>query len=119
MHTPTPHYWDITTEQTATVIKTLYPRPRPGDGKNEVNYQCAGCTVTVLSKHVSLKGIDMWMCVSGRVTDHGNAFNLDHVWINTRWLDSNSYNLDLVPYDPNYLSPYFISSEVMKNNKNK
>ena len=93
------------TDQQATVAyERIYPRPRPGDGKNEYNYLAQGQTVTVHSKAISLKKNDnnWWVCISGKIKCWGQTFTIDHEWIRADYLNSKSYDFDRVPLDPQY-----------------
>ena len=88
-------------DQTAVICKSpIYPRPGPGIGKNEYNYEVLGQTVTVHSRATS--GSKWWICFSGDLRCEGKVFSIDHMWISESYLDENSYDLFSLPIDPQY-----------------
>lgn|GEM_PF-2962233 len=101
--TPTPG-GSAATDQTAVIsAKKIYPRPGPNVGKNEYNYEVQGQTVTVHCKAKDQKGgKDWWVCFSGALRCEGKVYNLDHMWISEQFFDSRSYNLNILPIDPQY-----------------
>ena len=102
---PVPQYDESLTDQEAIIgASKIYPRPKPGKGKNTFNYEAVGQKVTVHSKALSLTNDgSWWVCISGSLKCWGTTYVIDHEWIKTTYLNPRSYDLDAVPLDPNYL----------------
>jgi len=102
--TPVPRSEAETDQEAIIGAAKIFPRPKPGKGKNEFNYASAGQKVTVHSKALSLQNDGTWwVCISGTVTDYGKPYTLDHVWIRVDYLNQRSFDLDKVPLDPEYM----------------
>ena len=102
--TPAPLYDESATDQEALIgASKIYPRPKPGKGKNTFNYEAIGQKVTVHSKARSLQNDgSWWVCISANLRCWGQDYVIDHEWIKTTYLNPNSYDLDAVPMDPQY-----------------
>ena len=102
--TDDPNDTSDTDQEAVIALEKIFPRPRPGDGKNEFNYPAQGQKVTVHTKAISLKQYDdnWWVCISAELKCWGQKFTLDHEWIRWDYLDSRSYDFDKVPLDPEY-----------------
>lgn len=106
--TPTPlpndRSWEKETDQKAIIgAQKIFPRPYPGKGKNEFNYESPGTEITVHSKALSLQNDgNWWVCISGTVRDGGKLYDLDHVWIRVDYLNQKSFDINKVPVDPDY-----------------
>lgn len=97
-------WYEEDTDQIGIICKdNIFPRPRPGDGKNEYNYEALGQEVTIHTRAMSLKGDEhWWLCISATIRAWGNTYELDHEWIREDYVDPFSYDFDLVPLDPEY-----------------
>ena len=97
--------WDEEdTDQIGVICKdNIFPRPRPGDGRNDYNYEAYGQEVTIHTRAMSLKGDEhWWLCISATIRAWGNTYELDHEWIREDYVDPLSYEFDRVPLDPEY-----------------
>ena len=104
--TPAPYslYNEAATNQTAIIgAQKIFPRPQPGKGKNTFNYEAAGQKVTVHSKALSLQNDGTWwICFSGSLKCWGKTYEIDHMWIRVDYFNQKSFDLDLLPVDPQY-----------------
>ena len=84
----------------------IFPRPGPNEGDNEKWYAAKGQTVVVHSKAKSQKGDDKWwVCFSGELECWGETFVLDHMWIRYDYFNLESFDLEILPEDPEWPDP--------------
>ena len=103
--TPIPALNEALTDQQAVIgAEKIFPRPKPGKGKNTFNYEAIGQKVTVHSKALSLTNDgSWWVCISANLNCWGEGYVIDHEWIKSNYLSPTSFDLDAVPLDPEYM----------------